>query len=252
MNTIKENNYRFEVCANSVASCLEAQKGGAQRVELCAGIPEGGTTPSYGTLVTARKLITIGMHVIIRPRSGDFLYDSHELEIMKQDIRIAQQAGADGVVLGCLTPEGDVDVQAMQQLIKVAEKMSITFHRAFDVCRNPEQALEQLIALGCNRVLTSGQEANAEQGIPLLKKLHEKANGRIIILAGCGVNANNIKRIAAETDIHEFHFSARESVAGGMLFKNSKVSMGGKVFIDEYGTEVTRAEKVRQTIDALL
>lgn len=247
------NHYLFEVCANSVESCLAAQTGGADRVELCAGIPEGGTTPSYGDIATARELLThTRLHVIIRPRGGDFLYTPLEQRIMLKDIENARRLGADGVVFGCLTPEGDIDITLMKQLLEAAQGMSVTFHRAFDVCRQPKQALETLIQLGCHRILTSGAQPTAEQGIPLLKELQAQADGRIILLAGCGVNENNIARIASETGIREFHFSAREQLTSGMQFRNEAVSMGGTVCIDEYSRPVTTAERVRKTIGALV
>lgn len=247
------NHYQFEVCANSVESCLAAQAGGADRVELCAGIPEGGTTPSYGDIATARELLThTRLHVIIRPRGGDFLYTPLEQCIMLKDIENARRLGADGVVFGCLTPEGDIDIALMKQLLEAAQGMSVTFHRAFDVCRQPKQALETLIQLGCHRILTSGAQPTAEQGIPLLKELQAQADGRIILLAGCGVNENNIARIASKTGIREFHFSAREQLTSGMQFRNEAVSMGGTVCIDEYSRPVTTAERVRKTIGALV
>lgn len=247
------NHYQFEVCANSVESCLAAQAGGADRVELCAGIPEGGTTPSYGDIATARELLThTRLHVIIRPRGGDFLYTPLEQRIMLKDIENARRLGADGVVFGCLTPEGDIDIALMKQLLEAAQGMSVTFHRAFDVCRQPKQALETLIQLGFHRILTSGAQPTAEQGIPLLKELQAQASGRIILLAGCGVNENNIARIASETGIREFHFSAREQLSSGMQFRNEAVSMGGTVCIDEYSRPVTTAERVRKTIGALV
>lgn len=247
------NHYLFEVCANSVESCLAAQAGGADRVELCAGIPEGGTTPSYGDIATARELLThTRLHVIIRPRGGDFLYTPLEQRIMLKDIENARRLGADGVVFGCLTPEGDIDITLMKQLLEAAQGMSVTFHRAFDVCRQPKQALETLIQLGFHRILTSGAQPTAEQGIPLLKELQAQASGRIILLAGCGVNENNIARIASETGIREFHFSAREQLTSGMQFRNEAVSMGGTVCIDEYSRPVTTAERVRKTIGALV
>lgn len=247
------NHYQFEVCANSVESCLAAQTGGADRVELCAGIPEGGTTPSYGDIATARELLThTRLHVIIRPRGGDFLYTPLEQRIMLKDIENARRLGADGVVFGCLTPEGDIDIALMKQLLEAAQGMSVTFHRAFDVCRQPKQALETLIQLGFHRILTSGAQPTAEQGIPLLKELQAQASGRIILLAGCGVNENNIARIASETGIREFHFSAREQLSSGMQFRNEAVSMGGTVCIDEYSRPVTTAERVRKTIGALV
>ncbi len=244
--------FRFEVCANSVESCLAAQAGGADRVELCAGIPEGGTTPSYGDMATARELLKeTRLHVIIRPRGGDFLYNPLEQHIMLKDIACARSIGADGVVFGCLTAEGDVDLPLMKQFMEASKGMSVTFHRAFDVCRNPQQALEDIIGLGCHRILTSGQQATAEQGIPLLKAMQQQAAGRIILLAGCGVNENNISRIAAETGIHEFHFSAREQVESGMRFRNPQVSMGGAVCIEEHRRPVTTARRVKNTIGML-
>lgn len=246
------NQFQFEVCANSVDSCLAAQAGGADRVELCAGIPEGGTTPSYGTIVLARDaLADTRLHVIIRPRGGDFLYSTLEQRIMLKDIETAKQAGADGVVFGCLTADGEVDVPLMKRLMEAAQGMSVTFHRAFDVCRNPHHALEDIIGLGCDRILTSGQQPTAEQGIPLLKELQQQAAGRIILLAGCGVNEQNIARIARETGIREFHFSARENIESGMRYRNPSVSMGGTVCIDEYSLPVTTERRVKNTLRAL-
>lgn len=244
--------YQFEICTNSVESCIAAQDGGADRVELCAGIPEGGTTPSYGEIAMAREVLTTTrLHVIIRPRGGDFLYSPIEVKTMLKDIEIARQLGADGVVFGCLTADGEVDIPVMQELMKASEGLSVTFHRAFDVCRDAKKALEEIIGLGCNRILTSGQQPTAEVGIPLLKELQEQAAGRIILLAGCGVNEKNISRIAQETGIKEFHFSARESIKSNMSYKNEAVSMGGTVHIDEYERNVTTAQRVRNTIKAI-
>ena len=154
-------NYTFEICANSAESCVAAQQGGAHRVELCASMPEGGTTPSWGEIKLARKLIDIRLHVIIRPRGGDFLYSPLEVDIMEEDIRMAREAGADGVVFGCLTPDGELDMPVMQRLMKAAEGMSVTFHRAFDYVAHPDEVLEQLVELGVNRILTSGQHLNS-------------------------------------------------------------------------------------------
>ncbi len=244
--------YKFEICANSVASCIEAQKGGADRVELCAGIPEGGTTPSYGDICLAREQLTkTKLHIIIRPRSGDFLYSPLEMAIMLKDIEMAKQVGVDGVVFGCLTPEGDVDMEQMKLLMKASEGLSVTFHRAFDVCRDPRKALEDIISLGCNRILTSGQEAKAELGTELLSKLNKQADGRITLLAGCGVNEENIQTIAETTGIEEFHFSARTELKSGMIFRKEGVPMGGVVKIDEFANPLTSAERVRQTIAKL-
>lgn len=242
--------YTFEICANSAESCVAAQAGGAHRVELCASMPEGGTTPSFGEIRLARKLIDIRLHVIIRPRGGDFLYTPLELDVMEEDIHVARQAGADGVVFGCLTPEGDLDMPAMRRLMKISEGMSVTFHRAFDYVRSPEQVLEHLIDLGVNRVLTSGQQPTAMQGASLLAELVRQAAGRIVIMPGCGVNEWNIAELAACTGASEFHFSARELKESKMLLRNPALSMGSSDQ-DEYAHPVTTAERVRHTIQAL-
>jgi len=246
------NKSRIEICANSVESAVKAQQAGAYRVELCAGIPEGGTTPSFGEIRMARQLLKeTKLHVIIRPRGGDFLYSPLEQEIMLHDIKVARQLGADGVVFGCLTPEGDVDMPLMEKLMNAVGDMSVTFHRAFDMCKNPKEALEQIISLGIQRILTSGQEATAEKGIPLLKELVDQADGRIIIMPGCGVNAGNIRKIAEGTGTSEFHFSGRSTVESGMVYRNAKVSMGGTVKIEEYLNDVTDPEKVKAALAEL-
>lgn len=249
---LKREDFKFEVCANGVESASAAQEGGADRVELCAGIPEGGTTPSYGEIKVARRLLTHTLlHVIIRPRGGDFLYLPLELERMADDIDMARELGADGVVFGCLTAEGDIDLEANQRLLEHTKGMNVTFHRAFDRCRNPQQALEDLVRLGFNRVLTSGQQPTALQGVPLLRSLRQQADGRINILAGCGVNEQNIHEIFEHTDVHEYHFSARVPVKSRMQFLNADVFMGDKN-ADEGTLQYTSAERVRKTIDALI
>ncbi len=243
--------YQFEICTNSVRSSIAAQKGGANRVELCAAIPEGGTTPSYGEIKLARELLNLKLHPIIRPRGGDFLYTEEEIQAMLYDIEMAKQLGADGVVFGCLNKNGEIDAVVMRKLMKAASGLSVTFHRAFDLCKDPLLALEQIIDLGCNRILTSGQETNAELGIPLLERLNHQSNGRITILAGCGVNETNIKKIATETGIKEFHFSARENLPSKMEYKKQTVSMGNEAS-NEYSISITTEERVRRTIKALL
>lgn len=237
-----------EICANSAQSCIEAQRGGANRVELCAAIPEGGTTPSWGEMVVAREAIDIKMNVIIRPRAGDFLYSDIEFRSMLLDIEAARRAGADGIVFGCLCADGSIDVSRNRQLVEAAKGMSITFHRAFDVCAEPLVALEQLIELGFDRILTSGQQANAVKGVALIADLVDKAAGRIIIMPGCGVNEGNIAQLRELTGAVEFHFSARETLSSGMEYRNGHVSMGGTVCIDEFKREVTSAERVALTI----
>ena len=182
---MNRDDFKFEICANSVESCLAAQEGGANRVELCAGIPEGGTTPSYGEIKVARKLLDKTLlHVIIRPRGGDFLYTPLEIERMEEDIRLCRELGVDGVVIGCLTEDGEVDMEANRRLVELAKgydeqakdgkglkPMSVTFHRAFDRAANPQKALEDIISLGCDRILTSGQQPKAVEGVALLSEL---------------------------------------------------------------------------------
>ena len=241
--------YRFEICANSVASCKAAQEGGADRVELCSGIPEGGTTPSFGMIRKARESISIGLNVIIRPRGGDFLYSKDELEEMIYDIRTAKDLGADGLVFGCLTKDGYVDKAAMSMLMKAAEGLPVTFHRAFDHSSDPIQALEDIIDLGCVRILTSGCRPTAMEGVGLLAELVKAAGDRIIIMPGCGVNEGNIADIARLSGAREFHFSAREPVESGMIFRNPDVAMGSET--DPYGTVRTTAARVASTIRLL-
>lgn len=248
--------FKFEICANSVESCLAAQEGGADRVELCAGIPEGGTTPSYGEIKLARKLLTkTKLHVIIRPRGGDFLYTPLELERMEEDIRICRELGVDGVVFGCLTEEGEIDRETNRRLVELARPMSVTFHRAFDRTADPMKALEDIISLGCNRILTSGQQPKAIDGISLLaqleKKLKEYPLPPIQLLAGSGVNEENIRQIFDATGIHEYHFSARVNVVSKMKHYNHEVYMGAKGADESYSL-VTSAEKVRNTIKQLV
>lgn len=258
LETMNRDDFKFEICANSVESCLAAQAGGANRVELCAGIPEGGTTPSYGEIKVARKLLNeTKLHVIIRPRGGDFLYTSLEIERMEEDIRLCRELGVDGVVIGCLTEDGEVDMEANRRLVELAKgdselkPMSVTFHRAFDRTANPQKALEDIISLGCDRILTSGQQPKAVEGVALLAELKKIAAGRIILLAGCGVNEDNIRTIFDATDIHEYHFSARVNVPNKMKQLNTNVYMGAEG-ADETNSPVTSAERVKQTIANLL
>lgn len=241
----------IEVCANSAQSCVEAEAGGAARVELCAAIPEGGTTPSYGEIMMARKLThRIDIHVLIRPRAGDFLYTEAEVGAMLHDIEAARSLRVQGVVLGCLTPDGDIDEPLLDRLIAAARPLSITFHRAFDVCRDPHHALESLIRHGIDRVLTSGQEATAVEGIPLLRELVQQADGRIIIMPGCGVRANNIARIEAETGAQEFHTSARRVIESRMLYRNERVPMGSTAVTSEFETVQTDRREVARYVSS--
>lgn len=249
----KLNNHQqavLEICTGSVESAIAARDGGAQRIELCAALEVGGVTPSTGMIAEARKIEGLTLNVIIRPRGGDFLYNSHEAACMEQDILTCRKLGVDGVVIGALTPQGDIDTALCSRLIATAEGMSVTFHRAFDMCRNPQKALEELIAIGCDRVLTSGQAATAEAGIPLLKELVEQAAGRIIIMPGCGVNSSNAGAILRGTGATEIHASARTSVGSCMKFRHCGVSMGSPGS-DEYARKETDTQEVKAIIKSI-
>ncbi len=240
----------LEICAGSVESAIAARDGGAQRIELCAALEVGGVTPSAGLIAEARKIDGLTLNVIIRPRGGDFLYNEYEAACMEQDIRTCKQLGVDGVVIGALTADGDIDTVLCKRLIAAAKGMSITFHRAFDMCRDPKKALEELIAMGCDRVLTSGQAATAEAGIPLLKELVQQAGRRIIIMPGCGVNSNNAAAILSATGATEIHASARKSVGSGMKFRHSGVSMGNTEN-DEYARKETCKNEVKKIVESI-
>lgn len=198
----------LEVCCGDIESVRAAKEGGAQRVELCRALELDGLTPSEAMMEEAIGM-GIPVQVLVRPREGDFVYDKDEVEGMSRDIRLAKRLGANGVVIGALKADGSIDEDIIRYLVGEAEGLSITFHRAFDVCTHPEEALEQIISLGCHRLLTSGQAATAEQGIPLLKRLVEQAAGRISIMPGAGVNPLNASRILAETGASEIHGSLR-------------------------------------------
>lgn len=205
----------LEVCCGDLNAAREAYLGGAQRIELCSALSLDGLTPSAGMIAEARRLEGMRLHVLIRPREGDFVYDAEEFRVMKQDIAMARQLGADGVVIGALTREGDIDVEPLRALMEEARGMQVTFHRAFDCCRHPQEALEQIIALGCTRLLTSGQQPTAEAGIPLLRELVGQAAGRIIIMPGAGVNERNVASILSATGATEIHSSCRSMDASG-------------------------------------
>ncbi len=241
----------FEVCIDSVEGALAAQQGGAQRVELCDNLVEGGTTPSIGTIELACRSASLDVNVMIRPRGGDFVYSDLEMDVMKADILAAKKCGASGVVFGLLTPDGRIDKDRTRALIAIARPMSVTFHRAFDLCSDPAEALEDLIDLGVARLLTSGQKADALSGAACIKSLVEQAKGRIIIMAGGGVNEKTLPLIAAQTGVSEVHFAARLSEKSPMLYKVSGVHMGKSYQPDEYLRRVTDAQRVKTVIQSI-
>lgn len=241
----------IEVCANSVESAMAAQAGGARRVELCDNLYEGGTTPSHGCILAARRRLEIDLYVIIRPRGGDFLYDELEYEIMREDVLRAKALGVDGVVFGLLTSDGAVDAERVRELTELARPLGATFHRAFDMTANPFDALEALIDCGVDRILTSGQRNAAPDGADLIAELVQRARGRIGVMAGGGVREENARALIERTGVREIHLSGRKRVESAMRYRNPDVSMGGLPGIPEYATDVTDAARVRAVLDAI-
>lgn len=204
--------FEIEICAGNIESVLAADIGGADRVELCENLSEGGTTPSNGSIVLSKEKCSLDVFVIIRPRGGDFVYSEIEFEVMLKDVQTTVEIGADGIVIGCLKPDGTIDIEKCSRLMEVAKGLPVTFHRAFDVTTDPFEALETIKSLGVNRILTSGQKNKAEEGVKLIKELQENAGTKLRIMPGSGINESNIQRIAISTGVNSFHASLREDV----------------------------------------
>jgi len=215
MNDVR---YIIEIATSDFLTTESAVKGGADRIELCANLAEGGTTPSYGHIKKCREAFDVAIYTIIRPRGGDFLYARDEFDIMLQDVKLCKQSGCDGVVIGLLNKDGGIDIKRTALLIETAYPLGVTFHRAFDRCRDPFEAMEQLIEIGCERILTSGQKPSAPDAAELIGQLNEAAGDRIIIMPGSGVRKNNIKMLAERTGCVEFHSSLRGQVKSEMDF----------------------------------
>ncbi|WP_049580407.1 copper homeostasis protein CutC [Streptomyces sp. SBT349] len=242
---------RFEVCVDSVDGALTAQDAGAHRVELCSALFEGGVTPSVGLMETVLGAAPdIEVNVLIRPRGGDFLYDRHETSAMVRDIETAVGLGAHGIVLGALTAEGDVDLALCRRLLAATGGRSVTFHRAFDMARDPFEALERLVGLGVDRVLTSGQDVSALEGAPLIARLVEAAGDRLVVMPGGGVTERNVARVLRLTGAREIHFSAGMTVDGPATHRNSRALMGGTLSRNEYARRLTSPAGVRGIITA--
>jgi copper homeostasis protein len=244
-------NFKLEICVDSIESAISAQSAGADRVELCSNLMEGGTTPGFGTIASVRDNLSIILNVLIRPRGGDFLYSDAEYDIMRRDIDICGEIGVDGIVLGILRTDGEIDVERTIKLIEIACPMSVTFHRAFDMCADPFKGLELIIDSGAQRLLTSGQENKAEGGVGLIRKLIEKAGNRIIIMPGSGINENNISSIARETGAKEFHLTARKTIESEMSYRKQGISMGGSLSTNEFSRKVADYDMIRNIIDIL-
>ena len=234
-----------EICVDSVEGVTAARDAGAARVELCASLIEGGTTPSRGMIRLARAISGIKLHVIIRPRGGDFLFSPEEFAVMTADIETARAEGADGVVIGQLTADGLIDVPRTRELMAVARPMAVTFHRAFDMTPDPFAALETLITLGVERVLTSGQEASVLEGLPLITELVKQARDRIIVMPGGGITPRNVDRIVGAAKPSEIHFAALQLAEGGMRFRRGHVFMGGELRPPEYDRLLTTEQGIR-------
>uniref|UniRef100_A0A667I8R3 Copper homeostasis protein cutC homolog n=1 Tax=Lynx canadensis TaxID=61383 RepID=A0A667I8R3_LYNCA len=232
------NGFLMEVCVDSVESAVNAERGGAGRIELCSGLLEGGTTPSMGVLQVVKQCVQIPVFVMIRPRGGDFLYSDREVEVMKADIRLAKLYGADGLVFGALTEDGHIDKELCMSLV------------AFDMVHDPVAALETLLTLGFERVLTSGCDSSALEGLPLIKRLIDQAKGRIVVMPGGGITDRNLQRILEGSGATEFHCSARSARDSGMKFRNSSVAMGASLSSSEYSLKVTDVAQVR-TLNAI-
>lgn len=210
--------YIIEIATSDFGTTQSAVEGGADRIELCANLAEGGTTPSYGQIKKCREAFTVELYPIIRTRGGDFLYTDEEFEIMLRDASLCKELHCDGIVIGLLNADGSIDSKRTAKLIEAAYPLGVTFHRAFDRCRDPFEALEQLIEIGCERILTSGQQPAAPDGADLIAALNKKADERIIIMPGSGVRKENIKMLAEKTGCVEFHSSLRGKIGSKMTF----------------------------------
>ena len=211
-------NYIIEIATSDFLTTKSAVEGGADRIELCANLTEGGTTPSYAHIKKCREAFDIALFPIIRPRGGDFLYTKDEFEIMKNDIKLCNELGCEGIVIGLLNMDGTIDMTRTSELIELAYPMDVTFHRAFDRCKDPFAALEELIEIGCQRILTSGQKPTVSEGVDLIAALNRKADDRIVIMPGSGVRKENIKMLADKTGCVEFHSSLRGKAKSPMQF----------------------------------
>ena len=240
---------QLEVCANGFESAMAAQNGGAQRVELCDNLAEGGTTPSYAQIALCKQRLSIEVWPIIRPRGGDFLYSEHEFDLMKEDIKICKSLNCEGIVTGILQADGSIDVDRCAELIELAKPMKVAFHRAFDMSNDLEKALDDLIELGIVRVLTSGGASSALLGAEMLSKLIWKAEGRISIMPGAGIKPNNLKALMALTGATDFHASAKEFVSSKMIYRNDTTKMGS--IEDEYQYELSNEEQIKKLVEIL-
>ncbi len=236
----------IEIVAYNIESALKAQEGGADRIELCDNAGDGGTTPSYGTIELVRQNVSIDVYVMIRPRGGDFYYSSYEFHSMKRDISQCQKLSVDGIVFGILTPDGAIDKKRCKELISQARPLKVTCHRAFDMTRDPFEALEDCIEVGFDRILTSGQRSTAVDGTELISELVKKADGRISIMPGSGVNENTVGDIVSLSGAKEIHFSATHFRDSSMVYRNPKIAGMGSDEGSEFKLRVVDPMRIRK------
>ncbi len=239
--------YIIEIATSDFTTTQSAVEGGADRIELCANLYEGGTTPSYGQLKRCREAFAIPLFPLIRPRGGDFLYTEEEFRVMMHDVRLCKEMGCDGIVIGLLNADGTIDVTRTARLIEAAYPAEITFHRAFDRCKDPFEALEQLLNIGCHRILTSGQVPSAPDGVELIAQLNQVADGRIIIMPGSGVRKENIKMIAEKTGCFEFHSSLRGRSNSKMEFIHPSFASSEESYRNNF-IDPDEVKKLRQSL----
>lgn len=240
--------FTVEICADSVESATIAEDAGAGRIELCSGLAEGGITPSSGLIETVRNNISIDLNILIRPRGGDFLYSDTEFSVMRRDIEHAGEAGADGIVTGILNRDGSVDVDRTALLVGFAFPMKVTFHRAFDMCRDAGRALEDIIATGASRILTSGQAKTAIEGARVIRRLITSAGDRICIMPGGGIDEYNIALLATTTGAHEYHLTGRRQTESMMTFRRKGVYPGDPRLQAEYTHRIADHDRIKSII----
>lgn len=246
----KRKQNKIEICAYSIDSCLVAERTGADRVELCDNQQEGGTTPSYATIVYAKEHLNIDTMVMIRPRGGDFLYNDIEFSLMKEDILLCKKIGVKGVVFGLLNSDGRIDKERTKTLIDIAKPLDVCFHRAIDVSKDYYQSVRDIISCGAKRILTSGAANKAIEGIENIKKIQQDFGSQIEIMIGSGVNSSNIKILKEYTNVNNFHLSAKTKIDSNMKFRHTVVSMGGNN-LDEYSINIASEEEIKKVKERL-
>ncbi len=248
---MNRTDFEIEICAGNLLSVIEAAKGGADRVELCENLHEGGTTPSIGTIKVSKEISNIDVFTMIRPRGGNFVYNQTEFDVMLHDVKSAVEVGVDGIVIGCLKEDGSVDTEQCKRLIDAAKGLPVTFHRAFDVTADPFGAIDELKKLGVQRILTAGQTNEVVDGLDMIKKLHEYAGDDIRIMAGSGIRENNIQQIATASGIKSFHASMRSAISISSAYSYSAVRFNSGINMPENSMQVSSSTRIKTLITML-